>query len=205
VFDEMAVPDREGNVLYWLPPTPDRLALRYQRGDHAALPDLYEALTPMLKGAIWRTARRGLPSALQPTDLEQQSWLLLAALAERWQPRAGVPFAAYVAEAFPWALGRYVRAHSPARRSALYQVYSAPHDTLLERLAGTGEDDGRDWDEQLYCRDLIRGLEPRARAVLWLHAVEGRSFTEIAALVGLPRATVYDLYRRALAVARRAA
>jgi DNA-directed RNA polymerase specialized sigma24 family protein len=57
----------------------------------------------------------------------------------------------------------------------------------------------------LYCRQLVRDLDPRARAALWLHAVEHRSFSEIATALSVPRATAYDLYRRAVASARRAA
>lgn len=184
---------------------PDALALRFQQGDAAALDPLYRALEPALRAAVWRTCQRGLPATLQPADLQQQSWLILAELARRWEPRAGVPFAAYLALTFPWALGRYLRAQSPARRSIHYQVYSAPHDRLVASLAGAADGDGRDWDEQLYCHHLVRALEPRARTALWLHAVENRSFSEIAVALGVPRATAYDLYRRDLASARRAA
>jgi RNA polymerase sigma factor (sigma-70 family) len=191
------------------PPTPgeapDTLALRYQHGDPDALADLYSALEPALRSMVWRTCQRGLPTTLQAADLQQQSWLILAELARRWEPRAGVPFAAYLALTFPWALGRYLRAQSPARRSIHYQVYSAPHDRLVASLTGSADDDGRDWDERLYCQHLVGAVEPRARTALWLHAVEHRSFTEIAAALGVPRATAYDLYRRAVASARRAA
>jgi RNA polymerase sigma factor (sigma-70 family) len=184
---------------------PDALALRFQHGDPAALGELHAAVEPFLRATVWRPCQRGLPVTLQAADLLQQSWLILADLARRWQPQTGVPFGAYLAHTLPWALGRYLRAHSPARRSVHYQVYSAPHDHLVASLAGASTDDGRDWDDQLYCRHLVRGLDPRARAALWLHAVEHRSFTEIAATLGVPRATAYDLYRRAVASARRAA
>jgi RNA polymerase sigma factor (sigma-70 family) len=189
------------------PPTEvsDALALRFQQGDVDALDELYQALLPNLRAAIWRTCQRGLPATLQAVDLHQQSWLIVAELVRRWEPREGVPFAAYLALTFPWALGRYLRAQSPARRSTHYQVYSTPHDRLVASMDVAPSDDGRDWDEQLYCQELVRGLEPRARAALWLHAVERRSFTEIAQALGVPRATAYDLYRRALACARQAA
>src|SRR3954469_3496897 len=84
--------------------TPDALALHFQAGDEAALADLYQSVLPVLRATVWRTARRGLPPTLQVGDLQQQSWLILAELPRRWEPRAGVPFAAYLAVTFPWAL-----------------------------------------------------------------------------------------------------
>jgi RNA polymerase sigma factor (sigma-70 family) len=184
---------------------PDALALRFQHGDLDALGDLHAVVEPFVRATVWRTCQRGLPATLQSADLLQQSWLILADLARRWQPLTGVPFAAYLALTLPWALARYLRAQSPARRSIHYQVFSAPHDHLVDSLAGASSDDGRDWDDQLYCRQLVRDLDPRARAALWLHAVEHRSFSEIATALSVPRATAYDLYRRAVASARRAA
>ena len=120
--------------------SPDALALRFQHGDLEALDELYRALEPALRATVWRTCQRGLPATLQAADLQQESWLILADLARRWEPRVGVPFAAYLALTFPWALGRYLRAQSPARRSVYYQVYSAPHDRLVASLAGAADD-----------------------------------------------------------------
>jgi RNA polymerase sigma factor (sigma-70 family) len=184
---------------------PERLARRFQQGDQAALAPLYQAVQPVLRAALRRGARRGLPEALQPADLDQQSWLILADLTRRWEPRPGVAFSAYLGRTFPWALARYLRAQSPARRGRHCQVYARPHDQVVAALGGAPDDDGREWDDLLYCADLLNGLDPQARAALWLHAVEQRSFTDVARALGVPRATAYDLYRRALASARRAA
>jgi len=182
----------------------DALALRVQSGDGAALAPLYRAVEPVMRAGIARACRR-LSSALQPADLRQQSWVILADLAVRWQPRPGIAFSAYAGRAFPWALGRYVRAHAAARRTTTCQVFVQSHDEVIVALERTPGPDGRDWDDLLYCRELLHALEPRARLVLWLHVVEARSFTDVAQALGLPRATVYDLYRRALSAARRAA
>ena len=184
---------------------PESLARRFQRGDQAALEPLYHAVQPVLRAALHRGARRGLPEALQAADLDQQSWLILAELTRRWEPRPGVPFSAYLGRTFPWALARYLRAQSPARRARSAQVYAQPHDRVVAALDDAPEDDSRAWDDNIYCAELLNALDPQARAALWLHAVEQRSFTDVAHLLGLPRATAYDLYRRALATARRAA
>lgn len=184
---------------------PERLARRFQRGDREALAPLYHAVRPVLRAALHRGARRGLPEALQAVDLDQQSWLILAELTRRWEPRPGVAFSAYLGRTFPWALARYLRAQSPARRARHCQVYAQPHDRVVAALDSASDTDGREWDDSLYCAELLDTLDPRARAALWLHAVERRSFTDVARLLGVPRATAYDLYRRALASARRAA
>lgn len=182
----------------------DALAHRFQSGDATALAPLYYAVEPVLRAGIARACCR-LSSTLQPADLRQQSWVILADLAVRWQPRPGIAFAAYAGRAFPWALGRYVRANAAVRRTSACQVFVQSHDEVITTLERTPGPDGRDWDDLLYCRELLHDLEPRARLVLWLHAVEARSFTDVAQALGLPRATVYDLYRRALSAARRAA
>jgi DNA-directed RNA polymerase specialized sigma24 family protein len=181
------------------------LALRYQLGDREVLGPLHAAVEPVLRSALRRGARRGLPGALQAVDLDQQSWLILADLALRWQPRQGVDFGAYVGRTFPWALARYLRAQSPHRRAQSAQVYPWAHERVVLALDAAPGTDGRDWDDQLYCVELLEVLESQARAALWLHAVECRSFTDVALQLGVPRATAYDLYRRALASARRAA
>jgi RNA polymerase sigma factor (sigma-70 family) len=187
------------------PGTVDALALRYQRGEVAALHELYELLTPLLRRHLYQALRGELPAALQAADLQQESWLILATVTRRWQPRPGIPFVAYVNRLFPWAVARWLRAQSPARRSRACRVYDWPHERLLVAAEARSWTDGREWDDRLYCTELLRQLEPRARAALWLHAVEQRTFTEIARALGVPRATAFDLYRRAVAGARRAA
>jgi RNA polymerase sigma factor (sigma-70 family) len=184
---------------------PDRLARRFQRGDQDALAPLYHAVQPVLRAALHRGARRGLPEALQAVDLDQQSWLILAELTRRWEPRPGIGFSAYLGRTFPWALARYLRAQSPARRARHCQVYAQPHDRVVAALDNAPDIDGRAWDDALYCVELLDTLDPQARAALWLRAVERRSFTDVARLLGVPRASAYDLYRRAVASARRAA
>jgi DNA-directed RNA polymerase specialized sigma24 family protein len=183
----------------------NRLARRYQNGDRAALAGLHAAVAPVLRSALRRSVWRGLPGALQLADLDQQSWLILATLAERWEPRQGVDFAAYVGCTFPWALARYLRSQSPERRAQGCQVFSRAHERVVAALEEAADTDGRDWDEALYCGELLREIEPRARAALWLHAVECRSFSDVAEQLGVPRGTAYDLYCRAIATARRAA
>jgi DNA-directed RNA polymerase specialized sigma24 family protein len=183
----------------------DRLAHRYQQGDRAALAALHAAVEPVLRAAIARVARQSLPAALQLADLHQESWLLLAELARRWRPRPGIPFAAYLGRVFPWALARYLRSQAPARRSRTHAEYSWTHARLLAALDLRAAPTDGDWDIALDCAALLAQIEPWARAAVWLHVVECRPFAEVARLLGVPRATAFDLYRRGLASLRRAA
>lgn len=183
----------------------DELARRYQAGDPTALAALHAAVEPVVRAAVARVARQGLPGAVQAADLHQESWLLLAELARRWQPRPGIPFLAYLGRMFPWALARYLRRQAPERRSRAHAEYSWAHDRLLTALEQRADADAADWDTALYCAELLAGVEPRARAAVWLHAVECRPFSEVARALGVPRATAFDLYRRGLASLRRAA
>lgn len=181
----------------------DRLALRFQAGDRGALGALYVAVEALLRTALRRWRRARLTAVLERADLEQQSWLILADLARRWRPDGGASFTTYLARAFPWALGRYVRSQTPERRAATCHVQAEAHDRVVA-LAGAAPD-ASGWDDALYCAELLHGLDPQARAALWLHAVEERSFTDLARALGVPRATAYDLYCRAVSRARRCA
>ncbi len=183
----------------------DALARRFQAGDAHALDALYRAVEQLLQAHIRRSCRRGLPPALEPDDLLQQSWLILADLVRHWQPREGIPFTAYLQRVFPWALARYLRRQSPSWRSQRHAVYSWPHEQVVARMATLPAHDDATWEDRLLSLQLLGRLSPLARAALWLHAVERRSFRDVARLLGIPRTTAYDLYRRAVAAARASA
>ena len=84
-----------------LPARPDgadvasSLALAYQRGDLDALPALHEAVRPLPRIGMARAVAGPLPASLSRDDLTQQTWLILADLARRWDPALG-QFGAYV-------------------------------------------------------------------------------------------------------------
>jgi RNA polymerase sigma factor (sigma-70 family) len=180
----------------------DALARRFQAGDAHALDALYRAVEQQLQAWIRRSCQRGLPPVLEPEDLHQQSWLILAELAQHWQPREGIPFTAYLQRVFPWALARYLRRQSPSWRSQRHAVYSWPHEQVVARMATLSAPDDVAWEDRLLSRQLLGRLPSPARAALWLHAVERRSFRDVARLLGVPRTTAYDLYRWAVAAAR---
>jgi RNA polymerase sigma factor (sigma-70 family) len=189
-------------------PTPDdeasRLALAFKAGDRNALAQLHQALRSLMVSALARyrehtgsERRRSLPNTLEHGDLAQQSWLILAELAERWQPSGG-SFAAYFRVSYPWALTRYVRRHSPSRRAKGVLVLGAERPDIQEQLDIRTGADGREWDDDLAWSELLEHLAEPERAVLLLHLADEKTFTDVARALELTRPAAYRLYRRAL-------
>jgi RNA polymerase sigma factor (sigma-70 family) len=175
------------------------LALAHQHGDRDALPALIELLRPLMRGALFRYTRGSLvlPAALDLDDLLQQSWLILDALARRWDPAAG-DFPAYVRVTYLWEVWRYVRTLSPSRRARAVRVDNVQHDTLLDRLDDRAGVDGRRWDDQLIAAEMLSELDPIARFALLLHVLEDQTFQDVARSLRLTQAGAYRAYRRAL-------
>lgn len=182
---------------------PSRLARAFQAGDRTVLAALHQELRPLMAQALFRyRARpgaepRALPTTLESGDLAQQSWLILADLAELWRP-AGGSFGAYFRVSFPWALARYVRRHSPNRRSKVVRVLGAERPDVQEKIDSRSGADGREWDANLSWAELLENLTERERAVLVLHLGGGKTFTDLAQALRLTRPAAYRLYRRAL-------
>lgn len=176
----------------------DRLVVAFQAGDRQVLGELFQAVEPLIGMVVRQIAGQGLPSALDVEDLEQETWLLLAELAGRWQPELGA-FSSYVVGAMPWALGRYVRHHSPRHRAASVQVLAVA-DQELERLA---EERAvamvPDAESDLACAELLAPLPSLERRVVALRVVEQRPFDVIAAELGAAATTVRRAYERGVA------
>ncbi|MBI4492149.1 MAG: sigma-70 family RNA polymerase sigma factor [Chloroflexi bacterium] len=162
----------------------DQLALAYQAGQRQRLGELYHALEPLIANILRRVGAQRLPGALEAQDLAQQSWVILAELAQRWQPELGA-FGAYVVSSLPWALERYIVKHSPARRAAHVQVISIESEEALRLMNERAGDDGRAWDDRLACQELLARLPLLERDVLTQHVVERRSFSILAPALGL--------------------
>jgi RNA polymerase sigma factor (sigma-70 family) len=183
---------------------PDRaslLALEYRAGHTDTLEELYRELKPLLVPALarYRPGRKTLPLALSAEDLAQQSWIIVADLARRWQPAEG-SFAAYTRSCFTWDLGHYVRDQSHARRSALVQNVSVDHQEAADRLDAQTGVDGRAWADELACRELLDALQPTERAVLLEHLVRGVPLSEVARRLGLTRDVAQRLLQQTLRI-----
>ena len=175
------------------------LALAYQAGQSEALPALFDLLRPLLRASLQRYAvgSLGLPPSIDKEDLQQQSWIILDALARRWSPDGG-DFPAYVRSTFLWELWRYVRSLSPGKRARTVRVDNVQHDVLLDRIGDRAGTDGRRWDDQLIAAEMLNELDEMARRAFLLHLMEDRSFEDVAHALRLTLAGAYRAYRRAL-------
>jgi RNA polymerase sigma factor (sigma-70 family) len=175
------------------------LARAYQTGQVDALPGLIDLLRPLLRSSLQRYAVGSLvlPAPLDQDDLQQQTWIILDALAHRWDP-AGGDFPAYIRSTFLWELWRYVRSLSPGRRARAVRVDNVQHDEFLDRFGNRPGVDGRHWDDQLIAAEMLNELDPIARWAFLLHLLEDRSFRDVAQALKLTQAGAYRAYRRAL-------
>jgi RNA polymerase sigma factor (sigma-70 family) len=178
---------------------PSRLACAFQAGDRTVLAALHRALRPLmaLTFAYYRDRSGMLPAGLEGGDLAQESWLIVADLAEQWHPKIG-SFGAYFRVCFPWALARYIRLNSPSRRARRVRVLDTELPDVREQLDRRFDADGREWYRDLAWFELLDPLTERERAVLLLHLAEQKTFTAVARALRLTRPATFRLFQRAL-------
>jgi DNA-directed RNA polymerase specialized sigma24 family protein len=183
------------------------LALRYREGERALLGELHSRLEPAIRGFLgrYRSYWRTLPPDIEEQDLHQQAYVALAEAALEWQPERGGSFISYFLSSFPWRIDRYLRAHTPSRRTTRFQLRSVPHDQLLEGLNGMSGLDGRDWDGALAGAELMDALPEQYALVVRLRLGHGLSFREIGSATGASRSAVHEAFGRAVSLLRSAA
>ncbi|MGE5618805.1 MAG: sigma-70 family RNA polymerase sigma factor [Sphingomonadaceae bacterium] len=180
------------------------LAHRYRAGDRSALGELYTQLEPLVRAFLrpHLAPHRSLPPGLEAADLFQQSYVALAEAALEWEPLRRDNFMPYFLRSFPWRIDRYLRSQTPSRRTARFRLNSVSHDLLMEQVADTAGPDGRDWDDELLCADLLRGLPRTYDRVVRLHLYHGLPFAKVAEALGISRSAAHEAFRRALVLAR---
>ena len=161
------------------------LVVRYQDGDPEALALLHDRLGVIILSVLrpYRTAT--LPSAVTYQDIVQQSWVILAELAERWRPHGS--FLAYFFRSFPRALRRYVAVAGAHRGSKWARVVSVPYEELLraaDALGGLHQE-----PEQLLWRQQVGELPVDQRVALTMHVLDGESFEAIGRTLRISRAS----------------
>lgn len=176
------------------------LALRYRLGEREALGELYDELKASIHSALQSLLleRSPLPPGLETEDLYQQSYVALAEIVLDWKPDQNDNFIAYFLSSFPWRMDRYLRTLTPSRRASRIQLYSVPHDDLVERMVGTRGVDGREWDDVLGCAELISGLSGLDGRVVRLHLYHGLSFAQVSKILGISRSESHRIYGRAI-------
>ncbi len=180
------------------------LALRCRGGEQGALGDLYGALESLVRGCLrrYRSGRgRPLPTTVEPEDLWQQAYLLVAEAVAEWEPGRG-GFVPYFLGSFPWRVQRYLRSQTPLLRSARYQFRTVPHDELVGQMDRTAGLDGREWAEALGLAELTSELPGLDGEVVRLHLYHGLPFAEVARALGISRSAAHRAFVRGIACLR---
>lgn len=172
----------------------DALARRYRQGDTIALAGLHAATAYVIRPALARAITAGLPTVLDPQDLEQEAWVSLARLARKWDPALGA-FGAYARASLTGALLNSVKSHDHMRRSRRVTVASIAHDHVW-RIEISVED-GRAWADAMAFREHVAGLAARHRDVVQLVAVDDMTLTEAGQRLGISTAAAHRRFHSA--------
>ena len=140
---------------------------RAQRGDRQAHADLYEALAPM----IFTIARRILAVNALAEDILQETFVEVIRKAGTF--RGDVEFAAWVKRIAINKCLMYLRSGWSSRRIATDNIDSIAPASAVNQA-----------DEQIALQTALDCLSGTARAVVWLHDVEGYTHREIGRLMG---------------------
>jgi len=170
-------------------PPPDLSALfaRVQLGDHAAFADLYDALAPLVFGAVKRIVRDPAMSE----EVTQEVFVELWTSAARFDPTRGV--------VQTWAV-------TIARRRAIDRVRSEQSQRNRIEQLGQRRPDVEDGTDDTVVASLDAGRVSRAlaelptdqRQIIQLAFIDGYSHSDIADRLGLPLGTVKGRVRGGL-------
>jgi RNA polymerase sigma factor (sigma-70 family) len=180
------------------------LATRYRLGERSVLGELYAELDPLIRNAIWPHVADpcSLPAGMDPEDLYQQAYVVLAEAVLDWKPARSNNFAPYFLRSLPWRIDHYLRSQTPSRRTARFRMVSTPHDLLMARIAGDLGPDGRDWDDVLVCGELLRKIPKSYRQVVRLHLFDGLTFAGVGKKIGIGRSAAHETFGRAITLMR---
>lgn len=168
-----------------------RLMLAFRDGDEGA----FDALFERWAGRVLRFVERMVREPSVAEELVQETFLRVWRARERYQPEAR--FSTWI----------FTIAGNAARNELRRPFRAAAHDRLDEEREGTklelAADDPPN-DELVDARRTGRGLEAalaalpeRQREALWLRAVEGLSYAEVAAALATSEPAVKALIHRA--------
>ena len=178
------------------PDDPDaRLMLAYRRGDESALAELYRRWS----GPLLRYLERIVDERATAEELLQESFLRVHRARERYAPEAR--FSTWL-----FHIGRNLALNEldRARRRRPHLSTDAPVSSEDSRPALTLVSSAPSAESVVEARrerglveQALAELPERQRSALWLSAVEGRSYAEIAELLDTSNASVKALVHRA--------
>ncbi len=182
-------------------PDPDvRLMLAFRAGDDSALSDLYRRWA----GPLVRFLERMVRERSTAEELMQETFIRVHGARERYAPEAR--FSTWLFRiARNLALNELDRArnrmpHAPTDAPSRPDADASARPNLVLVAGGSGVDDLVDArrDQARLERELA-ALPERQRTALWLAAVEGHSYDEIAQILDTTTSSVKSLVHRARA------
>jgi len=175
----------------------DELLLRARAGDAAALADLWDTCTPLVRQIIHAQPFEPGP-ALDADDLAQETARIFLEAVRRAPPMTGTAFTAYLSRHLSNQLRSFLRAERRRRSRQVLADEPTLERTLQRRQSSRPPDSPPG-------RQIARALErlsPRQRAVIAGLYFRDLRTREVASELGLSRQEVNALHRRALATLR---
>lgn len=164
------------------------LARAYKAGDTSALAELHHALEAVIKANIRRASIFTLPPTLSTDDLRQESWLLLARVANAWP--GGSSFLAYFSVALGHAFARWSMYEDGCDARGRHRCRSVDHDTLVETIdrhvIRWGEP-----EQAVIVTEMLAVLPLDERRAVVMHELDECTFEQIGAELGISRAAAY--------------
>jgi RNA polymerase sigma factor (sigma-70 family) len=171
------------------------LALAAQEGDAVARDAIYAALAPRLDVVVRMVYRRrsgfGADPAIELADLQQEAYLVLVDLVDRWTGE--VTLCSHVLSRFHW---RIHAAYTALGGGGTRGSADVTEIVGLESIEEAGEADASP------LRLLTAGLPERQRAIVILRVVGGYRQWQVANALKIGRSTLTREWDRALATLR---
>jgi len=173
-----------------------RSMLAYQAGDEAA----FDALFARFSGPLLGYLRRMVGEAAIAEELLQETFLRVARARERYTPDARFSTWIYTI-ATRLALNELRRSFRRAPHESTSDSGDADDGPGLQLAAGQPgvDDEAHLRRASSEVEEALAGLPERQRAALWLAAVEGRSYAEVADVLETTESSVKSLVHRARA------
>jgi RNA polymerase sigma-70 factor (ECF subfamily) len=167
-----------------------RLMLAFRDGDDAA----FDALFERWAGPLLRYLERMVSDAATAEELVQEAFLRVHGARDRYAPDARFSTWLYRI-ATNLALNELRRPRRKARHESTVDAEGRPVDLRAEQPAVDAVVDARRAGDALEAE--LDALPERQRVALWLTAVEGQSYAEVAETLGATEKSVKALVHRA--------
>ena len=179
-----------------------------QNGDRAATEAVLEQFQPLLRSRMHRlwTRLRETLTTLEWEDVEAQMTLFFLSRLQAFNPQTGVYFAHYIEQMLDLDARAWLQSQRRGEAVPFSQIstFSGDEDNdsdaFLEGALGIAAhlDEARAVEASLGLRAALDSLPAHQREAVWLCCVLGKTETDAAAQLGLPRSTVRNRLDAAL-------